>query len=881
VDAAGKSEAIGMRLIGYVLVPLLIGLGAAQESDLFQAQVLPVLQKECAGCHGDGQVMSGLDLRTRDAMLKGGTRGPALVPGRASQSLLYHVIVGAGPLQMPPGDATKRLPATTIEAFRRWIDAGAAWSHADSLQRWGDYKEADLWAFRPLLNQFRHNSVDAFLNAGLASQNLAPAPRADRHTLIRRVTVDLTGLPPTPEEVEAFRADRSPHAWAKLVDRLLASSRYGERWGRHWLDVVRYADSSGYSNDFERPNAWRYRDYVIRAINTDKPYDEFIREQIAGDELYPNEPEALIATGFLRAGPWEHTGMSVEAVTRQMFLDDVTNAVGVTFLGLTLGCARCHDHKFDPIQTKDYYRLQAAFASTEFARPHLPFLPEEATGDLAAGLAHMREIVKRTQAGLDSFDDRVKAHLVKKHGFNGTGDIPKEMLQKALRDKEGIGPEDFEVLKLYQKHMQLYRDSLDRFEPKAFAVSSGPRDGFTDGGPNLRYPKLANYKSPPVHVLPGGNIQSPAEAVTPGVPSLVERYAGLKTPDLPDTVAGRRAALALWIAHPGNPLTPRVMVNRIWQYHFGRGIAADPSNFGKMGAKPTHPELLDWLARRFISSGWSVKSIHRLILLSDGYQRASEHPAPGMVREKDPGNELLSHFSPRRVEAEVLRDSILAVSGELSSDAGGPGTFPQINESVARQPLHRMGSVSPAYHPSARKRQRNRRTVYTFQQRSLVDPMIEVFNGPSLDLSCERRDSTTIPTQSFTLFNGQFANDMALAFAVRLEKEAPTVEGRLRRAFDLAYGRAPAPEEIRLARAHLARMERHHRSTPPPPKAQPQPIVHTITSELTGQTVRFVQQDDPSPYEANLHAADAGPATRALADFALVLFNSNEFVYVY
>jgi hypothetical protein len=379
-----------------------------------------------------------------------------------------------------------------------------------------------------------------------------------------------------------------------------------------------------------------------------------------------------------------------------------------------------------------------------------------------------------------------------------------------------------------------------------------------------------------VHILPGGNIQAPAEKADPGVLSAVERYAGYRAPQITADMAGRRSALAKWIAQAGNPLTARVMVNRIWQYHFGRGIAADTNNFGKMGRKPTHPELLDFLAAYFVEHGWSVKAMHRLIMLSDVYQRAG---AP--VDDKDPNNELLAHFSPRRVESEVLRDSILAVAGELSLETGGPGTFPQINEDVARQPLHRMGSLAPAYHASAQKRLRNRRTVYTFQQRSLIDPMIEVFNGPSLDFSCERRDASTVPTQAFTLFNGPFVHDMALAFANRVAREAGDPAARIDRAFRLAFGRAPSAEETKLSLAHLARMTRYHRATPPPAKPAPQPLVHTITSELTGEQFRFVQQEDPAPHEENLQPGDVGPEVRALADVTLALLNANEFVYVY
>ncbi|MEX2264712.1 MAG: PSD1 and planctomycete cytochrome C domain-containing protein [Bryobacteraceae bacterium] len=828
---------------GLVIWPAL----AEDASALFRDAIQPVLKQQCLGCHGDGQTLAKLDLRTREGMLRGGERGASIVPGDSARSLLFQAVQGADVLQMPPGGKEKRLPEDLIAAIGKWIDGGAPWSEAAAGRKW-DYKEEDLWAFRPLKRP--HDpalNVDHFIDEKLRQHGLKPAPRAAGPTLIRRATIDLTGLPPTPEEVEAFLKDTSPDAYPKLIERLLASPRYGERWGRHWLDVVRYADTGGYSNDFERPNAWRYRDYVIRSFNADKPYDQFVREQIAGDEMDANNAEYLIAVGFLRAGPWEHTGMSVEAVTRQMFLDDVTHNTAAVFLGLTLGCARCHDHKFDPIPTRDYYRMQAVFSTTEFARPKVPFLKRENTSDLEAGLARMREIERRTQARIHSFDDRVK-HLA---------------------------PDELEELKLYRKHMQLDKESLDRYQPKAFSVSSGPVDGFTDGGPNLKLPERAKYTAPEVRILANGDIHSPGERVEPGVVSAVARYAGLQPPRIESGIAGRRKALAGWIANPANPLTARVMVNRVWQYHFGKGIAADANNFGKMGGKPTHPELLDWLAAYFTDHGWSVKAVHRAIMLSKAYQRGTRH------RENDPGNAWLSYYAPRRVEAEVLRDSILAVAGELSPEGGGPGTFPQINEDVARQPRHAMGSVQPAYRPSPLKRLRNRRTIYTFQQRSLVDPMIEVFNGPSLDMSCERREASTVATQAFALFNGKFVHDMALAFAARLEREAGSRKGRVERAFRLAYGRAPDAEEMRLALAHIEKLTREHLTTPPPPKPERKPLVHEITSELTGENFRFTQQEDPVEYEENLHATDAKPETRAFADLALALLNSNEFVYVY
>ncbi len=870
-----------------LLLPGLLGVCvfAAEPDQLFLRDVEPVLKRECQGCHGEVQALGKLDLRTREALLKGGTRGAAVIPGSSEQSLLYRLVLGGGELQMPPGGPEKRLPAPVIASIKAWIDGGAPWPAAPAEARRWDYKPEDLWAFQPRTKPAipatgaRH-PVDAFITAKLTKTGLNAAPRAGRRTLIRRATIDLTGLPPAPEEVEAFVTDSSADAWEKLIDRLLASPRYGERWGRHWLDVVRYADSSGYSNDFERPNAWRYRDYVIRSFQSGKPYDQFIREQIAGDELYPDKQEAIIATGFLRAGPWEHTGMSVEAVTRQMFLDDVTHAAGTAFLGVTLGCARCHDHKFDPIPTRDYYRMQAIFATTEFARPRLPFLSAENIADLPKEKERIRTFVRATQASMAAFDERVKQHMMRKLGVARVEDIPKDVLAKAIREKDGIGPEEFEEYKLHQKHMQLYRETLDRFEAKAFAVSSGPLDGFTDGGPNLRYPPRAKYQSPETHILTGGNLQSPADKVEPGVMELVARYGKLPAPQIPGAVSGRRSALANWIADPRHPLTARVMVNRIWQYHFGKSLSVDPNNLGKMGGKPSHPELLDWLASYFIENNWSVKAMHRLLMRSDAYQRASA-PADAAYKTKDPENRLLSFYPPRRVEAEVIRDSMLAIAGELSLEAGGPGVFPQINEDVARQPLHRMGTLAPAYHPSAEKRMRNRRTVYTFQQRSMMDPMVEVFNGANMDISCERRETSTVPTQAFALMNGQFVNDMALAFAARLGKETPDREKQIRRAFQLAFGRAPEAEEIRLAKIHLDKQTAHYRAAPAPPAKPAAPIVHSITSELTGETSRFVQQADPATFEANLHPSEVSPETRALAGLTLALFNSNEFVYIY
>ena len=776
---------------------------------------------------------------------------------------------------MPP---TGRLSDEAVAAIGDWINRGAPVATTSQIADidWGAFGEEDLWAFRPVRKTDAPEGVDGFLGRGLAEAGLTPAPRADRQTLIRRATIDLTGLPPTPEQVKEFVADPADDraAFGRVVDRLLASPRYGERWGRHWLDVTRYADTAGFSNDYERPNAWRYRDYVIRSFNNDKPYDRFVLEQLAGDELFPGDPEAVLATGFLRMGPWEHTGMSVTAVTRQHWLDDVTHSTATAFLGLTLGCAKCHDHKFDPIPTRDYYRMQAAFATTAFARRPLPFLPEEASGGLDGGRNRTEGLIAQLERKRDHYAAISRRHLMEKFGVSRFEDVP-EVSRKL---DAGLTDEEMWARRIVNKHLSHHAESIKRYEPLAFSVTSGLVEEWNDIGPGGAgsYMKKPDYENVAMHVLVGGSLESPGEPVAPAVLSAIERYSGYPAPEMPETTSGRRAALARWIADPRNPLTARVMANRIWQYHFGRGLARNANNFGKMGAKPTHAGLLDWLASRFVEEGWSVKALHRIIMSSEAYQRASH--APQAAQERDPENSLLSHFTPRRVEAEVLRDSMLAVSGELSLSAGGPGTSPQISRDAAEQPRFTQGGLRPPYYEEGRRKDRNRRSVYSFQQRSLIDPMIEVLNGAPVDFSCERRDSTTVPTQAFALFNGELSYDLGLAFAIRLRKETDRVVDR---AFELAYGRSPSEEERELAERHVEEMTAYHRDHPPAPRRERTALVRALPSQLSGETFHFTEDVPPWEHEENPHASQVEPETRALADLALVLFNSNEFAYVY
>ena len=852
--------------------------------ELFEQTIQPVLKQQCLGCHGEGNTFSKLDLRTRDAALQGGQRGPAIVPGNPGSGTLLNVLEHNGDIRMPPGEEETRLAPEIIKAFRDWVVAGAPYSELEKERVW-DFAEEDLWPFQTvaeqtLSGQGKNSPVDTFIQTKLDELGLKPAPRAGRRTLLRRLTYNLTGLPPTPEEMAEFVDDPSQDAYARAVERLLGSPQYGERWGRHWLDVARYADTAGYSNDFERPSAWRYRDYVIRSFNNDKPYDKFILEQVAGDEIFPENPDALLATGFLRTGPWEHTGMSVAAVTRQQYLDDVTHHIGQTFLGMTLGCARCHDHKFDPISTEEYYSMQAVFATTAFARQPLEFQANESRAGFEEGRQYFQEMTRQIDELREELLAPARVRLAAEKGQEEADKASSNILQRYMDQEQA------ETLKLFSKQRLFHEVSQQRYEPVSMTVSSGLQMEWNDlwAGASS-YLKEKDYETAETRILVGGDLQSPDKTVSPGVLEAVARYSTLPAPVIPQTVKGRRSALARWIADPRNPLTARVMVNRIWQFHFGRGLAGNSNNFGKMGAKPTHPELLDWLAGYFIQQDWSIKEIHRMILLSETYQRSGAHPNPEQTRKQqqfDPDNLYLARFTPRRLEAEELRDSILAVSGALSPSRGGPGTHPQINKQAARQPRHVMGTLKPVYQPAPKRSDRNRRSVYSFLERSLLDPMIEVFNGPNPDLSCEMRESSTVPTQAFTLMNSELSHEMALTMALRLENESESLEDGIQRAFQLAYGRNPTAKETEIVKEHQQAQQSHHENHPvDSSREEPEPVITELTSELTGVRFRILQPQVTLDYEHNPYPGEAGASTRALADLALVLFNSNEFAYVY
>jgi hypothetical protein len=583
------------------------------------------------------------------------------------------------------------------------------------------------------------NPVDAFVLARLQTAGVHPAPEADRRTLIRRVTFDITGLPPTPGEVAAFLADTAPDAYEELVDRLLASPQHGEHWGQHWLDVVRYAESEGYEYDRQRPGAWRYRDYVIACFNADRPFDRFVHEQIAGDEIDPDSPQLRTAAGFFRLGPVRRNAGNPEvAVSRHEVLAERTDVLGAVFLGMTVGCARCHDHKFDAFSQTDYYRLQAFLAATQEHDVHLA--PANVVDDWKKQTAKVQEEIHKIQQAMETA---------------GAGDRGK--LEERLADARRRLPAELPTI-----------SSVRNVEAERTAI----------------------------HVLKRGDPARPGRLVGPRFPSIL---VSAETPELSPWTPNPRTELARWLTEPHHPLTARVLVNRIWQYHFGKGIVSTPNDFGVNGSKPSHPELLDYLANTLVDSGWRLKPLHRLILLSSTYRQASRPADSEKAARSDPDDRLLWRFPRRRLSAEEVRDTMLAVAGKLNLHAGGPSVVVPVDPDLVRLLYHTADwQVTPD------AAQHHRRSVYLLAKRNLRLPFGEMFDQPDLQTSCPRRETSTHAGQALELLNGPLANDLAKAFAERLAHERSTEAARVERAFLLAAGRPPTPHEKEAALRFLA-----------------------------------------------------------------------------
>ncbi len=784
----------------------------------FYGEVKPLLAIHCAKCHGAEKPKAGLRLDRRDGLLKGGESGEAaVVPGKSAGSVLIRRVGSKDPEErMPPKG--EPLAAAQVETLRRWVDQGAPWPDKD-----------DYWAFKPperpavpgVKEAGVPNPIDAFVQAKLESRGLRPAPPAEKVALLRRLTADLVGMPPAPEEADAFLADGSPDAVEKLVDRLLADPRYGERWARHWLDLVRYGESDGYENDKVRPHAWRYRDYVIRSLNDDKPYDRFIREQIAGDELAPGDPEAIVATGFARLSPWDPLCKN-EKQRWQDFLNDATDTTGSVFLGMTLGCSRCHDHKYDRITMTDYYSLQSFFAEARRENKPLP--------DGGNDPGHFRREVERAEAAVKSLRAE-KQELRDRNALR----VVLEKSQAGEPD-EKLSPTDEEIRKSVDKHDKARASAVE----KEIKLQESVADLYR---PTAEVILETGAKAAPTHLLKRGNLATPGPEVKPAFIAALagDRPEASVAPALGGKSTGRRSALAEWLASPSNPMTARVIVNRLWQHHFGAGIVATPSDFGRNGRKPTHPELLDWLACELVANGWRLKPIHRLMLTSATYRRSTAFDAESA--KADPENRLLWRMNRLRLEGEALRDSILAVSGRLNPKRGGPGVYPRISKEINTE---LPTNDQPPCWGTATEEEGCRRTIYVFQRRALMYPLVEAYDGAEMSHTCPKRPVTTVAPQALSLFNGEFARGEARFLAERAARDSGGDRGRqVERAYRLALVRPPSEEDRKEALRFL-----------------------------DGQARRRLP-----PGEADARAR-AEAERMALVDFCHVLFNSNEFVYL-
>jgi len=827
--------------------------------------------------------MSGYDLRTREAALRGGLRGAAIVPGRADGSPLMGRLTGAVQPAMPLG---AKLKESDIAIVRQWINEGAPWaeSAADSgapAVRSGRHsiteQDRNWWAFRKPVRRappavadarWSRNPIDAFVFAKLAEKGLAPAPQASKWTLIRRAYLDLTGLPPTPEEVDAFVHDDSPDAFARLVDKLLASPHYGEHWGRHWLDVARYADTGGYEQDFTYSNAWRYRDYVIRALNQDKPYDRFIEEQIAGDELDAAGDDALIATGFNRVGATVGFREKDNPQYRYIYLDDMIGTTTRAFLGLTVACARCHDHKFDPILQTDYYRLMATFFP--YVNYDHPLAPADQVAAYESRKLTIEAKIQPLQEKIRGIEEPYRKLAFEKR----LATFPKEIQEAVHTPEEKRTPGQkllaTQMLSIKAANYRSLMSAEHRAEadtlsqeirtlqgqlPKPLPMAMGIRDGdfrLAPMGPgdeeapgkgvkgdetdiNVSYVPVAGkpYHPPKSYFLEHGDYTSRGPEMQPGFVQVIEN------PNTPAVIApadsrittGRRRALAAWIASKDNPLTTRVMVNRMWQYHFGRGLVATASNFGRLGTPPSHPELLDWLATEFVRSGWSFKQMQRIIMTSETYRMASEYKSAKSL-ETDPEDVYLWHYPLRRMEGEAIHDMVLAVSGNLNLQAGGPPYFPVVPDQVLKSVSKgdwQVNQEGPAVW---------RRGVYSYYKRGMKYPMFEVFDAPDENVTCEGRVVSTAPTQALTLLNNDFVVQQSKAFAERVLRLAgPEQERQVRVAFRIGLSREPTSKELEENMAFLNRQ---------------------MAAEVKSSS----------------------PALEALTDLCDIILNLNEFVYI-
>ncbi len=736
--------------------------------DYYEKQVRPLLTEHCGKCHLDGKAKGGLSLSGRKALLVGGESGPVVDLKSPQESSLLKAVNYDG-IEMPPSG---KLPAEAIATLTKWVEMGAPMpeGEAPASPKQGSPQVNDTtknhWSFRKLTKPavpqvsdsfWIENPIDSFVLNQLESKGLKPNPAAAPRELYRRVHYDLVGLPPAVTEVSEFESAPTDEAYTKLIDSLLKSPQHGEHWARYWLDLVRYAETNSYERDDPKPFAWRYRDYVIRSINENKPFDRFLMEQLAGDELDQVTPDSLIATGYYRLGLWDD-----EPVDREMAyfdgLDDIVGTTAQTFLGLTMNCARCHEHKLDPIPHADYYRFLAFFRNVKhFGERSKESVEKYSVRDISPPeqlAAHAKELEAHRQRVSDqeqviaAFEEKMILHL--KGGeiddFKQQG-VREDVLRKHVG--EFLTQADFDTYSRQRKELKQLRDNPPRSQGLALVVKENGKD------------------APPTHVLARGNAHAQGELVEPGFPSvLTDTIPVIHLPASGEST-GRRRALAEWMISPDNPLTARVIANRIWQWHFGRGIVKSTNNFGLQGDLPTHPELLDWLASELIEHQWDLRHLHRLILHSNTYRMSSRGRREALVA--DPQNDQLWRFDMRRLRAEEIRDTILAVNGTLNAKMFGPSIYPKIEQEVL------AGQSIPGYGWDQNSPEgQTRRSIYVHIKRSLTVPLLAAFDVADSDSVCPVRFATTQPTQALTMLNSVFMNDAAETCAKVIRSEAGT-----------------------------------------------------------------------------------------------------------
>jgi len=896
---------------------------AAETPLTFESSVRPILKVHCFQCHGEeDDVQGGLDVRLVRLMAKGGEGGPALVAGDHKKSLLYERIAAG---EMPPGE--KKVSPQELAVIARWIDAGAPTAKPEPKQvaEFTD-EERGFWSFQPIRrppvpeikphggvsSSSRINTpIDAFLLAELQRRNVGFSPEADRRTLIRRLSFDLIGLPPTPDEVASFVADRSPTAYEALVDRLLASPHYGERWGRHWLDVAGYADSEGYTPlDPVRQFAYKYRDYVIRAFNADKPWNEFIIEQLAGDELVkqpyaersPAELEKLIATGFLRMGPDGTADPSVDqTLARNDVVAESIKIVSTSLLGLSVGCAQCHSHRYDPISQVDYYRLRAIFEPAydvkKWCAPQARLVSLMTAADKALAAKIDADIVAINKERADELKKIVAEY------FEIEVAKAPENVRKALREAHATPP-----LKRTPEQKKLFVDypaadvhpgSVLLFDVKRIRAFDKIYDD------RIAEKKAQRPTEDYVHALtevipakPGdlprtflffrGDHNAPRQALKPAELSVLAESHAVAIPEKDPslTTSGRRLAYARHLVDGKHPLTARVLVNRFWMHHFGRGIVASPADFGFGGERPSHPELLDWLAAEFMAGGWRLKSLHRTMLLSAAYRQSSRHTAA--LDAVDPDNRLLGRMNVRRLEAEIIRDAMLTVSGSLSRKAFGPAV-PVTPDEIGQVILgldNRDSAGRPKNSRASIGEEAYRRSLYIQVRRTLPLGMLETFDAPTMTPNCEVRSVSTVAPQSLLMMNNEFVTTQAEVFAKRLSAAEPNeVPKQISLGWLSAFGSTATDAQLKEA-LEFVKSQTAQFSTPAAVKLAKE-LATAAGTKATNAAIQAAADKKATPPTAEEKAkimAEAGrvpkPEERALASFCQALLSANGFLYV-